>query len=105
MYNSRWWSKSPLNEKFQGEISKKKQGKTIIVITQDLEKSMFLCDRIVLMSHGEIVKSGTPKEVFTKQVLSKTKLLPLRVFDIIPYLSEKALDSEENFVKEVKKIW
>jgi len=86
-------------------VKLQKQGKTIIVITQDLEKSLFLCDRIVLMHQGSIVKIGSPKEVFTKQVLTKTRLLPLPVFNILPYVSDKALDSEEEFVKEVKRIW
>ncbi|MFH2020756.1 MAG: energy-coupling factor transporter ATPase [archaeon] len=82
-----------------------KQGKTIIVITQDLEKSMFLCDRIVLLHEWEIIKIGKPKEIFTRKVISKTKLLPLPVFEILPYLPEEALDSEDDFVREVKKIW
>jgi energy-coupling factor transport system ATP-binding protein len=82
-----------------------KQGKTIIVITQDLEKSMFLCDRIALMHKGEIIKTGTPKQVFRKDILNKTNLLSLPVFKILQYVSDDSLKSEEKFIKEVVKIW
>jgi biotin transport system ATP-binding protein len=40
-----------------------KEGKTIILITHDLEKSLAHCDRLVLMDKGEVKKEGNPADL------------------------------------------
>ncbi len=40
-----------------------KDGKTIILITHDLEKSLAHADRLVLMKDGEVVKEGEPADL------------------------------------------
>jgi energy-coupling factor transport system ATP-binding protein len=80
------------------------KGKTIIVITQDLEITTFLCDRIVLMKDGEILRQGTPQEVFTNfNLLKRAHLNPLPMFNFLNYVSGNVLDSEEKFIKELTK--
>jgi len=39
------------------------EGKTIILITHDLEKSLAHCDRLILMEKGEVRKAGPPAEL------------------------------------------
>ncbi len=82
----------------------RRAGKTIIVITQDLEITTFLCDRIVLMKDGEILKQGTPKEIFTDfNLLKRAHLNPLPMFNFLNYVSDNALESEEKFIKGLTK--
>lgn len=81
-----------------------KAGKTIIVITQDLEIAAFLCDRIALMKDGTILKVDTPKQVFSDfNLLNRAGLLPLPMFNLLNYISDGALESEEKFINELTK--
>lgn len=81
-----------------------KAGKTIIVITQDLEIATFLCDRIALMKDGTILKVDTPKQVLSDfNLLKRAGLLPLPMFNLLNYISDGALESEEKFIDELTK--
>jgi ABC-2 type transport system ATP-binding protein len=44
----------------------KSQGKTIILTTHYMEEAEKLCDDIVIMDHGKIIESGTPKTLLAK---------------------------------------
>ncbi len=78
------------------------RGKTIIVITQDLEKAMFMCDRVVLMKSGKILKAGTPKEVFSdEKLLAAAGLVSLPVFRLLKCVEEGDLSSEEKFIEAI----
>lgn len=82
----------------------KGMGKTSIVITQDLEVAMFLCDRIALMVDGQILKVGRPREIFSdEKLLKEAALFFLPVFKLLDSVSDEALVSEERFVEEVAK--
>jgi len=80
----------------------RKKGKTIILITQDLEITTFLCDRIVLMKDGEILRQGSPKEIFTNfNLLKRAHLEPLPMFNFLSRVSDESLESEEKFIEEL----
>lgn len=57
----------------------KNEGKSIILITHNLESTLFLCDRIALMNQGEIIKVGKPMEIY-----SDTKQLKAAGLTILP---------------------
>lgn len=40
-----------------------KQGTTIILTTHNMEEASLLCDTVALLSNGEIVEVGTPKDI------------------------------------------
>ncbi|RLE79839.1 MAG: hypothetical protein DRJ52_07625 [Thermoprotei archaeon] len=40
-----------------------RSGKTILLTTQNMEEAEYLCDRILLLSKGNIIASGSPHEV------------------------------------------
>ena len=40
-------------------------GRTIILVTHDIDEALRLADRLVLMDHGEVVQQGTPLELLT----------------------------------------
>jgi len=41
----------------------KKRGKTVLYSTHYLEEAQFMCDRILMIYQGRIVKEGSPKEI------------------------------------------
>jgi energy-coupling factor transport system ATP-binding protein len=58
----------------------KDQGKTIIVITQDLEAAFFLCDEIAVLKNGRILKTCPSVNMFKDEVLLKEAGLPVLPF-------------------------
>lgn len=82
----------------------KLQGKTIVVITQDLKLATFLCDRIALMKEGKILKVGSPKEIFSDtELLQEAGLTPLPFFAFLDKIEDGALESEEKFIEALAK--
>jgi osmoprotectant transport system ATP-binding protein len=51
----------------QQEIARIHQasGKTIVLVTHDIDEALSLATRIVLLDHGRIVQSGTPLEILS----------------------------------------
>lgn len=41
----------------------KKEGKTILFVSHDLNSISKYCDRVILLDHGKVVNSGAPKEM------------------------------------------
>ncbi len=44
-----------------GEL--RRQGTTLLLIEHDMSLVMGLCDRIVVLDHGEVIASGLPREI------------------------------------------
>ncbi|MES1179594.1 MAG: ABC transporter ATP-binding protein, partial [Hyphomicrobium sp.] len=57
-----------LRKAMQVEIKRlhRQFNKTFIYVTHDQEEAMAMSDRIVVMSHGRIVQSGSPEDVYNK---------------------------------------
>ena len=43
--------------------AQKDKGKTVLYSTHYLEEAQFLCDRILMIYHGKIVKDGSPDQI------------------------------------------
>lgn len=43
-------------------------GRTIVLVTHDIDEALRLADRLVLMDNGEVVQQGTPLEMLTQPV-------------------------------------
>jgi ABC-2 type transport system ATP-binding protein len=76
------------------------QGVTIFVTTHYLEEADALCDRLVIMDHGEIVIGGTPKEL-KRQVAGESVVLSLRDPDGAGQRAASALLEAQPFVREL----
>lgn len=50
-----------------------KQGRTMIVVTHEMEFAKEVADRVIFMADGHIVEEGTPKEVFENPQNERTK--------------------------------
>lgn len=53
---------------------RKKQNMSIIYVSHDLNSLKLLCDRVILLNHGEIVKEGAPEEVINSYNFLISKL-------------------------------
>ena len=80
-------------------------GTTIFLTTHYLEEADALCDRLVIMDHGEIVIEGTPRDL-KRQVAGESVVLSLRDEDATgdrvatllraqPYVGELAGEEEQ----------
>jgi ABC-2 type transport system ATP-binding protein len=83
----------------------REQGATIFVTTHYLEEADALCDRLVIMDHGQIVVEGTPREL-KRQVAGESVILSLRdqngagrrasaVLSTQPFVREVSADGDE----------
>ena len=67
----------------------KKEGKTIIVITHDLEIASILCDRLALLKDGKLLGVGKPEEICSDNALRKASLEALPFYRFLPMLRKK----------------
>ena len=49
---------------------------TVIVVLHDIQLAATYCDNIVLMNKGRIVKTGSPQEVLTPELLEPVFEIP-----------------------------
>ncbi len=49
-------------------LSLKKEGKTLLLTTHYMDEAERLCDRIIVIDHGEILDEGTPAELIARHV-------------------------------------
>jgi energy-coupling factor transport system ATP-binding protein len=88
-----------------------KSGKTIILVSHDLEAISSISDRVVIISEGKTVESGQPVEIFSKV----QKLIDLKIgYHVLNYflynLSENGIDvnheigTMKEFEEELKRI-
>jgi lipooligosaccharide transport system ATP-binding protein len=47
----------------------KRQGKTLLLTTHYMDEAQRLCDRIIIIDHGEILDEGSPQELIERHVL------------------------------------
>ena len=43
--------------------SEKKKGKCVLYSTHYMEEAENICDRVIMINHGNIIKEGTPAEI------------------------------------------
>ena len=94
----------PKNRKMVSDVVKKlkRKGKSVVIITQDLEVALFLCDRIGFMSRGKMVRIGRPKDIFLDyKFLHEIGLSSLPIFGILDKINQKDLLSEDAFIKAI----
>ncbi|MHA1563885.1 MAG: ATP-binding cassette domain-containing protein, partial [Alphaproteobacteria bacterium] len=46
----------------------RKQGKTLLLTTHYMDEAQRLCDRIIVIDHGEILDEGTPQQLIDRHV-------------------------------------
>ena len=63
---------------------------TVIVVLHDIQLAATYCDNIVLMNKGRIVKTGSPQEVLTPELLEPVFEIPFTtILDFIAFNAKK----------------
>ncbi|SEI72677.1 MULTISPECIES: ABC transporter ATP-binding protein [Alkalibacterium] len=75
----------------------KKYGTAIILITHDFGVVANMCDRVMVMRHGELVESGETTEIFENPQHDYTKML----LNAIPNLYKDKTEKEKEKLKEI----
>lgn len=79
------------------------RGKTVIVVTHDVEFVAECSPRVVLMQNGKVIADGGAREVLTDvNTLTKTSLIPPQVTQIFMELSDLGLPTGILDVREAK---
>ncbi|MFX0057038.1 MAG: energy-coupling factor ABC transporter ATP-binding protein [Candidatus Hodarchaeota archaeon] len=81
--------------------SERKAGKTIIIVTHNIEFSLEYIPRTILMSNGHIITDGpTRKILINKNLVSKTSLILPQIFQFKNYLKDIGINIPENLYKQ-----
>jgi len=81
------------------------QGKTVIVVTHDVEFVADCAPRVVLMAEGEIVADGDAKEILTDKGLTfKASIVPPQITQIFHGLADFAMPTDVIDVREASRI-
>ena len=71
---------------WQRILELKKQGKTILLTTHYMDEAQRLCDRIILIDHGQVLDEGSPRDLIRRHakphVFDITKPFPKAAFPV-----------------------
>ena len=81
------------------------QGKTVVVVTHDVEFVADCAPRVVLMAEGKIVADGEAKEILTnKELAFKASIVPPQITQILLGLADFGLPTDIIDVHEAGKL-
>lgn len=79
------------------------QGKTVIIVTHDVEFVVEHIPRTIVMSRGRVIADGSTRAVLTKRkVLKEANLLPPQITELAWHLSDRGLPRDMMTVQEAK---
>ena len=73
----------------------KRRGKTLLYTTHYMEEAERLCDRVAIVDHGKIIKTGTPREL--KQSSAGTTRIEVRLARPATEAAMRALEGVSDF--------
>jgi ABC-2 type transport system ATP-binding protein len=73
----------------------RREKKTVLLTTHYIEEAERLCDRVAIVDHGKIIKSGTPREL--KQSSAGTTRIEVRLARPAAEAALRALDGVSDF--------
>lgn len=79
----------------------KKEGKTVIISTHDIDSLPDMCDYIYVMQKGEIVSRGTCREVlWNEPLLKRANLAPPKIVELFSLLERRGIQAERAMTAE-----
>lgn len=83
----------------------REQGITVVMVLHDLNQAARYCDRIVAMKQGEVVRQGSPKDVFRVEFFREVFGIEAKVYDdegIPVYMPSGIARLEDEFKHELE---
>lgn len=81
------------------------QGRTVVMVTHDVEFVADCSPRVIVMSRGQIVADGNAIEILSDaELLSKASVLPPQVTQLLEQLSDLGLPKQVLDLHEIKKL-
>ena len=77
-----------------------KNGKTIILVTHDMDLVLRYADRMIVMDEGKIIKDGTPNDVFASLDFNGHIDLP-QIYELIAKFKKQGLHLDSNKIKTI----
>lgn len=73
------------------------QGKSVLVVTHDMNFVSEYAKRVIVMANGEIIKEGTPDQIFTDEsVMNKAHIQPPQIYAIANFLKKSGMNIQNN---------
>lgn len=86
-------------------VSLNKQGKTILIVTHEMDYVLEYCQECVVMKDGDVVYQGTPTSLFAdNDILEKCELDCPSSFELAKQLKEKGMILDLSKIKNVETL-
>lgn len=77
----------------------KKEGKTVLLVTHDMEHVMNYCDHVIVLSHGEVTQEANVKEFFKHpEYLQEIGINPPSIVRLKMQLEENGFDMDPDIM-------
>ncbi|QBF34542.1 energy-coupling factor transporter ATPase [Mycoplasmopsis phocirhinis] len=81
-----------------------KLGKTIVIVTHDLDNVLQVTSRVLLMKDGRLIKDGTTREILRDtEFLNKNSMQPPKILEFITKLQQRGLNVPHN-IKNIDEL-
>lgn len=88
---------------FLREVSAK--GKTVVLVTHDVDFAADICQRVILLSSGVVIGDGRVEEIFSDaELMRKASLLPPRLAEVLRRLGLSDFPAGAFRIDEVEKL-
>ena len=79
------------------------QGKTIVIITHDMDLLFRYCDHVVLLKDGSVAFDGKPENLFQKNIDDLSIDVP-KIYQFLDILRKKGLDLSKENIRSVDEL-
>jgi len=79
------------------------QGKTIVIITHDMDLLFRYCDHVVLLKDGNVAFDGKPENLFKKNIDDLSIDVP-KIYQFLDILKKKGLDLSKENIRSVDEL-
>ncbi len=79
------------------------QGKTIVIITHDMDLLFRYCDHVVLLKDGNVAFDGKPENLFQKNIDDLSIDVP-KIYQFLDILKKKGLDLSKENIRSVDEL-
>ena len=79
------------------------QGKTIVIITHDMDLLFKYCEHVILLKDGEVAFDGEPNKLFSGNINNLSIDVP-KIYQFLDILKKKGLDLSKENIKSLEEL-